>query len=195
MKSKLPFKTALRLAMQGKTVTKILTVFLCAFSFALFALASTGFAYNKTDFLVRAYTYMVQNTYPYITFENEQGDEKGNYALEQERIDRIHAKLGNDFAYVYDYCAPPVMQVRYERFFFEEPREILPEGHSLAGESECFEALGYTLLAGRYPERADEVVIPENIARRFQQYGYCDNSANYIREYPAPLGLYGLLLF
>ena len=65
--------------MQGKTVTKILTVFLCAFSFALFALASTGFAYNKTDFLVRAYTYMVQNTYPYITFENEQGDEKGNY--------------------------------------------------------------------------------------------------------------------
>ena len=49
--------------MQGKTVTKIMTVFLCAFSFALFALASTGFAYNKTDFLVRAYTYMVQNTY------------------------------------------------------------------------------------------------------------------------------------
>ena len=181
MKPKLPFFTTLRLAIQGKAVTKILTVFLCAFSFALFALASTGFAYNKTDFLVRAYTYMVQNTYPYITFENEQGDEKGNYALEQERIDRIHAKLGNDFAYVYDYCAPPVMQVRYERFFFEEPQEILPEGYSLAGESECFEALGYTLLAGRYPERADEVVIPENIARRFQQYGYCDNSANYIR--------------
>lgn len=181
MQTKLPFKTTLRLAMQGKTVTKIMTVFLCAFSFALFALASTGFAYNKTDFLVRAYTYMVQNTYPYITFENEQGDEKGNYALEQERIDRIHAKLGNDFAYVYDFCTSPVMMVRYERFFFEEPREILPEGYSLAGESECFEALGYTLLAGRYPERADEVVIPENIARRLQQYGYCDNSANYIR--------------
>ena len=181
MKAKLPILTTLRLALQGKTVTKILTVFLCAFSFALFALASTGFAYNKTDFLVRAYTYMVQNTYPYITFENEQGDEKGNYALEQERIDRIHAKLGNDFAYVYDFCTSPVMMVRYERFFFEEPREILPEGYSLAGESECFEALGYTLLAGRYPERADEVVIPENIARRFQQYGYCDNSANYIR--------------
>ena len=91
MKGKCSIKIILRLAIQGKTVTKIMTVFLCAFSFALFALASTGFAYNKTDFFVRAYTYMVQNTYPYITFENEQGDEKGNYALEQERIDRIHA--------------------------------------------------------------------------------------------------------
>ncbi len=28
--------------MQGKTVTKILTVFLCAFSFALFALGKHG---------------------------------------------------------------------------------------------------------------------------------------------------------
>lgn len=174
-------KMLFRIAMQGKAVTKVLTVFLCAFSFALFALASTGFAYNKTDFLVRAYTYMVQNTYPYITFEKDQSEGEWNFVLGQERIDRIHAKLGNDFAYVYDFCTSPVMMVRYERFFFEEPREILPEGYSLAGESECFEALGYTLLAGRYPERADEVVIPENIARRFQQYGYCDNSANYIR--------------
>ena len=50
MKSKLPFKTTLRLAMQGKTVTKIMTVFLCAFSFALFALASTGLLTMKAIF-------------------------------------------------------------------------------------------------------------------------------------------------
>ena len=181
MKAKLPFFTTLRLAMQRKTVTKILTVFLCAFSFALFALASTGFAYNKTDFLVRAYTYMVQNTYPYITFEKDQGEGEWNFALGQERIDRIHAKLGNDFAYVYDALALPVMEIHYERFFHREPNELTIAGSSLAGESECFEALGYTLLAGKYPERADEVVIPEIIAKRFQQYGYCDNSANYIR--------------
>ncbi len=43
MKSKLPFKTTLRLAMQGKTVTKIMTVFLCAFSFALVCIGKHGF--------------------------------------------------------------------------------------------------------------------------------------------------------
>ena len=43
MKAKLSPKTTLRIAMQGKAVTKVLTVFLCAFSFALFALASTGY--------------------------------------------------------------------------------------------------------------------------------------------------------
>lgn len=47
MKAKLSPKTTLRIAMQGKAVTKVLTVFLCAFSFALFALASTGYTYSK----------------------------------------------------------------------------------------------------------------------------------------------------
>ena len=54
MKAKLPSKTCFRIAMWGKTVTKVLTVFLCAFSFALFTLASTGYAYDKIDFLARA---------------------------------------------------------------------------------------------------------------------------------------------
>ena len=62
MKAKLPILTTLRLALQGKTVTKILTVFLCAFSFALFALASTGYLYDKKDVYTRAVVNYAQET-------------------------------------------------------------------------------------------------------------------------------------
>ena len=55
MKAKLPFGMSLRLAMQGKVITKVLTVFLCAFSFALFALSSTGYMYDQVDFLTRSF--------------------------------------------------------------------------------------------------------------------------------------------
>ena len=54
MKAKFPFKTSFRLALQGKALTKAMTVFLCAFSFALFALASTGYTYSKKDYYTRA---------------------------------------------------------------------------------------------------------------------------------------------
>ena len=62
MKAKLPILTTLRLALQGKSVTKILTVFLCAFSFALFALASTGYLYDKKDVYTRAVVNYAQET-------------------------------------------------------------------------------------------------------------------------------------
>ena len=182
MKGYCNIKTTLRIAMQGKVVTKVLTVFLCAFSFALFALASTGYTYDLRNTLVRAYSYMVQNTYPYITFENEQNEGGNrNYAIGQERIDRIHAELGDDFAYVYDGLALPVMQILYERFFYDKPQVPFLPGSALSGEEELFEALGYTLLAGRYPEAADEIVVPKTVVGFFQEYGYYDSSVNYIK--------------
>ena len=64
MKSKLSFKTAFRFAMLGKFSTKFWTAFLCAFSFALVALASTGFLYNEADFLTRALLNYMANTTP-----------------------------------------------------------------------------------------------------------------------------------
>ena len=61
-KYKIPFRFLLKLALQGKAVTKILTVFLCAFSFALFALASTGYLYDKKAVYARAVVNYAQET-------------------------------------------------------------------------------------------------------------------------------------
>ena len=98
MKTKLPFKTTLQIAMWGKTVTKILTVFLCAFSFALFTLASTGYAYDKTDFLARAQlnldkelTYVKSVYFPIL----DDGRTREDYVKEVEEA------MGIDFAYFY----------------------------------------------------------------------------------------------
>ena len=63
MKAKLSPKTTLCIAMQGKTVTKVLTVFLCAFSFALFALASTGYTYSIKEYYTRALMHYSAETF------------------------------------------------------------------------------------------------------------------------------------
>ena len=68
MKAKLPFKTTFRFAMFGSFLTRVLTIFLCAFSFALVALASTGFLYNEADFLTRALLNYMANTTPSLDF-------------------------------------------------------------------------------------------------------------------------------
>ena len=92
MKAKLPILTTLRLALQGKTVTKILTVFLCAFSFALFALASTGYTYSKKDYYTRALMHYSTQTFGATRV----------YAspLGEEGISRFE-ETGMDFAYLY----------------------------------------------------------------------------------------------
>ena len=92
MKAKLSPKTTLRIAMQGKAVTKVLTVFLCAFSFALFALASTGYTYSKKEYYTRALMHYSAETFGATRV----------YAslLGEEGISRFE-ETGMDFAYLY----------------------------------------------------------------------------------------------
>ena len=178
-------KMLFRIAMQGKAVTKVLTVFLCAFSFALFALASTGFAYSREAMLVRAYSYLVENSYPFIAFECDEVAASGasRYVLGEERIARIHERLGDNFAYAYDPLAHPAVLIDYDRFLYDEqdPMQPLTRGNVLSGDEELLEALGYRLLEGRFAESAAEVVVPESAFESFVKYGYRDASVNYFQ--------------
>ena len=88
MKAKLPFGMSLRLAMQGKVITKVLTVFLCAFSFALFALSSTGYMYDQVDFLTRSFLTLQKVHTPGILFSHFD-DYAQSWLFPTERIDYI----------------------------------------------------------------------------------------------------------
>ena len=70
MKAKLPFGISFRVAMFGRKLTKVLTILLCAFSFALFALSSTGYMYDRVDFLTRSLLTTQKTHTPAILFSH-----------------------------------------------------------------------------------------------------------------------------
>ena len=193
MKAKLSPKTTLRISMQGKAVTKVLTVFLCAFSFALFALASTGYTYSKKEYYTRALMHYSAETFGATRV----------YAslLGEEGISRFE-ETGMDFAYLYQadernapwdaplrYYLNDYNRYRYELTYAErrlvseeEYERFRPYGGTkpaVFGES-AGEALGVKVLAGRYLQSVHEIAVSEAVFDDFRRNGYVDNSANMI---------------
>ena len=193
MKTKLPFKTTLRLALQGKALTKAMTVFLCAFSFALFALASTGYLYDKKTVYAQALMHYSTETFGatrvYATLLGEEG------------ISRFE-ETGIDFAYLYQenernapwdvpfrYYLNDYNHYRYELTYEERQRvpeeeyeRFRPHGGTkpaVLGES-VGEALGVEVLAGRYPQSVHEIAVSDAVFDDFRRNGYVNNSANMI---------------
>lgn len=170
MKAKLPILTTLRLALQGKTVTKILTVFLCAFSFALFALASTGYTYSKKDYYTRALMhYSGENGA--TSFVNRSDDRIG-----QDTIDRFERETGWDFAYSYlwqgtdDRFGAELRNFAYDYVHDadegrspeqgdEKPATVDGSMSPFVVSSSLGEAFGFEVLAGRYPENVYEIAV------------------------------------
>ena len=193
MKAKLPILTTLRLALQGKTVTKILTVFLCAFSFALFALANAGYTYSKKDYYTRALMHYSTQTFGATRVYAS--------SLGEEGISRFE-ETGMDFAYLYqenERNAPWDVPLRYYLNDYNHYRYELTYAerqHVSEEEYECFrphggtkpavlgdsvgEALGVEVLAGRYPQSVHEIAVSEAVFDDFRRNGYVDNSANMI---------------
>lgn len=191
MKAKLPFLTTLRLALQGKAVTKAMTVFLCAFSFALFALASTGYTYSKKDYYTRALMhYSGENGA--TSFVNRSDDRIG-----QDTIDRFERETGWDFAYSYlwqgtdDRFGAELRNFAYDYVHDadegrspeqgdEKPATVDGSMSPFVVSSSLGEAFGFEVLAGRYPENVYEIAVSKIIFEDFRRNGYADNSANYI---------------
>ena len=209
MKAKLPSKTCFRIAMWGKAVTKVLTVFLCAFSFALFALASTGYAYDKIDFLARAqlnldaeFTYVKSEYFPIL----DDGRTREDYIREVEEV------MGIDFAYLYSkgeggsmftgdrsdvdmYYAQNDLYLFYYDYYFQTidgqpvkedfnwstvaPIETIRPGWAMSASVDLYKQLGFEPVYGRYPERYNEVAITVDQFIAFQKLGYVDNTSNY----------------
>ena len=162
---------SLRLAMQGKVITKVLTVFLCAFSFALFALSSTGYMYDQIDFLTRSFLTLQKVHTPGILFSHFD-DYAQSWLFPTERIDYIEQETGLDFVYCFLHAKDSVYH------FYAEYETESPERMSetiLSGSAATYEDCGFQLMAGRYPEADDEIVITLSRFQDFQKLGYAYN--------------------
>ena len=174
MKSKLPFKTTLRLAMLGKFSTKFWTAFLCAFSFALVALASTGFLYDQVDFLTNVYLYHMAYKIPSLEFRYY------NYAAQEwviplKWIERIQEETGLDFVQHYDYS----MGEGFQRFLYADYR-ISVFDEPISGTPQAYRDCGVKLVAGKFPEEMDEVAITLEQFEALQTCGYAYNIHQFV---------------
>ncbi len=197
MKAKLPILTTLRLALQGKIVTKILTVFLCAFSFSLFALASTGYLYDKKDVYTRAVVNYAQVTSGAVQITYQPTSAMSG-PMGQDVIARFE-ETGLSFAYYYgswvstDLYPATFASYQYDYVQFRdeltrkeqeamgsEGEELAPKGASspLVLNEEQGEVFGLRIAAGRYPETVCEIAVPDVVFEDFARNGYVDNSAN-----------------
>ena len=175
MKSKLPFKTTLRLAMQGKTVTKIMTVFLCAFSFALVGLATMGVFYNESDVMAKALLHYMKNERHELVFSYFNEVEQNNY-IPLKLVERIQEETGLDFVQCYDYSLYEV-----PGYFYHSNSDLVSQSVDLLSASdEAYEACGAELIAGRFAETIDEIAIPLELFEAFRQNGYAYNIQNYV---------------
>ena len=175
MKSKLPFKTTLRLAMQGKTVTKIMTVFLCAFSFALVGLATMDVFYNESDVMAKALLHYMKNERHELVFSYFNEVEQNNY-IPLKLVELIQEETGLDFVQCYDYSLYEV-----PGYFYHSNSDLVSQSVDLLSASdEAYEACGAELIAGRFAETIDEIAIPLELFEAFRQNGYAYNIQNYV---------------
>ena len=187
MKSKLPFKATFRLALKGKWLTRIVTIALCSFCFALVALSSTKFAYDRTAYAAEEVLFAAQHVDGLTVFDYESyfehdlyGDGKGE-ALTQYNIDLITEGTGLDFLYYYQggndysiYSGVAGVPLFYSVYGMEgkEYRDIQD---AVCGPYPLLEELGYTMAAGRYPENIREIAVTEAQFETFRELGFSDN--------------------
>ena len=176
MKAKLPFGISFRVAMFGRKLTKVLTILLCAFSFALFALSSTGYMYDQIDFLTRSFLTLQKVHTPGILFSHFD-----NYAqswlFPTERIDYIEQETGLDFVYCFLHAKDSVYHF-YAEYETESPERLSET--ILSGSAAAYEDCGFQLMAGRYPEADDEIVITLSRFQDFQKLGYAYNDYHFV---------------
>ena len=176
MKAKLPFGISFRVALFGRKLTKVFTILLCAFSFALFALSSTGYMYDRVDFLTRSLLTTQKTHTPAILFSHfdSYDQERG---IPSEQIPYIEQETGLDFVYCFLNAEDSVYRF-YAEYETESPERM--NETILSGSAAAYEDCGFQLMAGRYPEADDEIVITLSRFQDFQKLGYAYNDYHFV---------------
>ena len=161
----LPFIHALKLSLHGKWITRVITIVLSAFSFALFAFVTMGYTYNERDYILRGYSNFLERTgfeYIYYTGQNELG--RAYYT--PEHVAEIERRTGLSFARDYE-C-----KIELDRAGGGEYYEEL-------GLLTAADEFGFGFLAGRAPETLYEIAVSECEFEYFHEYGYRNVRKNY----------------
>ena len=174
MKSKLSFKTAFRFAMLGKFSTKFWTIFLCAFSFALVGLATTGVFYNESKVLASALLYYMENEEPKLEFCYFDSIAQ-EWCIPLKWVERIQEETGLDFVQRYDYSLSEEMGA-----FIYGDDNLSMYAYLLSGTPQAYRDCGAKLVAGKFPEEMDEVAITLEQFEAFQRCGYAYNIHQFV---------------
>lgn len=197
------FKTAMRLSFRGKWMVRVLTILLSAMSFMLFAIASTAFTFDVSEFQVRGYQYYMTDKDYYLFSNTTSGT---GYApgdpellLTEEEVVSIESGVDLNFVtscrnqidvgyfldksyfrgekYVYDQHGEIVSETEEYKAYLREV-EGKPLAYSVSdvtvGSEATYDDLNYRLLAGRYPEAVNEIAVSEEIYEMFAWGGYVD---------------------
>ena len=179
MKTKLPFSIALRFALPRKWgVSKLFAVLLSAFSFVLLGVAGMGYLFDRRDYIARA-CFDQAKEQGYVAFAGN-----GNYAPGNTMDEK-------ELAAFQETGIPLVFEADAGVFgwthFVEGgvPASLLQLGGmvgslGLAGGAEDYAAIGFSLLAGKYPSAADEVAVSELHFEAFRTGGYVDASKQFV---------------
>ncbi len=182
------FTTSLKLTLRGKWMMKFFTILLSAFGFTLFALASAGFTFDKSDFVFRAYRNYLQN-HSYLFFGNDSSTDGLSqddvaFITENTSLNLISACIGGAHIdrYVRSYFYDGEKIGNYTQSeeylkFEEEKREhyLFSATCVLIGEEKALKENGVALLAGKYPEAENEIALGKEYYDLFVWGGYCDN--------------------
>ena len=177
MKAKLPFGISFRVAMFGRKLTKVLTILLCAFSFSLFALSSTGYMYDRVDFLTRSLLTTQKTHTPAILFSHfdSYDQERG---IPSEQIPYIEQETGLDFVFTFDFNT--ISEYLGESFYYENNPDAFSVDEVLSGTAAAYEDCRFQLMAGRYPEAYDEIALPIYRFDHFHELGYTSYKQNWV---------------
>jgi len=209
--SGLGVKTTFRLAFSKKRIAlKVVTVILSVIAFTLLAFGMLGYTFDYTEEYIKpGYLNYVkaerEKGIDYIRFEARYaGDDKLADYLTREQVGSVKEKTGRHFVCSAASDRSWTNYVGYGKNLIDEnipaekgeasPKEIKYDFYGLSiglsgfsgfqsveGTEEDFRSMGYTLLAGRYPKDANEVVISEAHFSAFQgeDRGYYDVTSLY----------------
>lgn len=196
------FRVGVRLMARDRSrlPTRIITIILSAFSFMLFALASTAFFYSDIDLYTRAFFYYttegyLQETYsrpsinhcPYTRFGVYNENEEEAAAVRQQVLE----ETGKNYIYMVS------TSYRTEDFFgrtdeywrdSQNERWESDRVRSVAGSEAALGELGFSLLAGNYPRERNQIALRVGAYELFQKYGYRDVTEIYTQTPPADDG-------
>ena len=195
------FKSAMRLTFRGKWVVRLLTILLSALSFMFFSFAATSFTGNIDSYRFRAYrNYLQSHSLLYFSNNNRTIDnaiinqsdvltiESGldidliSFCVNEVPINNFVDKFyfrGDKFAFDGNTGEIVGYTSEYEEYQKEtEGKNVSSSGGVfdgvLIGTEDAYSNNNFVLLAGRYPQEENEIVISEAHYQMFKWGGYID---------------------
>ncbi len=186
-------KISLRLVLRdrSRTASRIITVILSAFAFMLFSICSMSFTYSRPDWIVRGYQNFTSGD-DHIKFVA--AGFHSDVTMRTEDLQQVEACIGAPLAYEPLYAINVSGNVIRWQYFVgdRELHTAEPDLYDstyaeqdgfgmrvLFGSEGTYASLGFSLLAGEYPDEEGEIAISAAHFDAFRRRGYVNAAPAY----------------